>query len=46
MNVLPNGVKRSYRIVEEIEQLKAERVDYSAKQMMRLHGEHMVVTRQ
>jgi hypothetical protein len=37
-------VKRAYRTVEEMDQLRAERVDYVAKKSMRLHGENTVMT--
>jgi hypothetical protein len=37
-------VKRSYRFVEELDQVKAERVDYTAKTTMSLHGANTVVT--
>lgn len=37
-------VKRAYRFVEEIEQLRAERVDYVAKKNMSLRGENTLVT--
>lgn len=37
-------VKRAYRVVEELDQLKAESIDYSAKETMRLHGKHTLMT--
>ena len=37
-------VKRAYRVVEELDQLRAERVDHSAKETMRLHGKHTLMT--
>lgn len=37
-------VKRSYRVVEEIDQLRAHAVDYAARAVMRLHGKNTVVT--
>lgn len=37
-------VKRSYRTVEETDQLKAERIDYTATSTMSLHGENALVT--
>ncbi|WP_437986020.1 DUF3540 domain-containing protein [Sorangium sp. So ce117] len=37
-------LKRVYRFVEEIEQLRAERVDYVAKKNMSLRGENTLVT--
>lgn len=37
-------VKRSYRWVEEIDQTKAEMVDYEAKKLMRIHGKAAVIT--
>ena len=37
-------VKRSYRTVEELDQVRAERVDYSAKKNMSLRGHNTVVT--
>ena len=37
-------VKRSYRTVEETDQLKAERIDYTASSTMSLHGENALVT--
>ncbi|WP_437723517.1 DUF3540 domain-containing protein [Sorangium sp. So ce861] len=35
---LSQRVKRSYRFVEEVDQVKAEQIDYAAKKMMRLHA--------
>jgi hypothetical protein len=37
-------VKRSFRTVEEIDQVKAERIDYAANQTMTLRGENTLVT--
>ncbi len=37
-------VKRSYRMVEELDQLRAHAVDYAAKTLMRLHGKNTVMT--
>ncbi|MDC0742491.1 DUF3540 domain-containing protein [Polyangium mundeleinium] len=37
-------VKRSFRKVEEVDQVKAERIDYSAKQVMSLRAENAIVT--
>ncbi len=37
-------VKRAYRVVEELDQLRAERVDHSASETMRLHGRHTLMT--
>jgi len=37
-------VKRSFRRVEELDQVKAERIDYSAKQVMSLRAENAIVT--
>ena len=37
-------VKRSYRMVEESDHVRAERIDYAAKRTMNLHGENAVVT--
>jgi hypothetical protein len=37
-------VKRSFRTVEETDQLRAERIDYSATSTMSLHGENALVT--
>jgi Protein of unknown function (DUF3540) len=41
---LTQRLKRGYRFVEELEQLRAERVDYVAKKNMSLRGENMLVT--
>jgi hypothetical protein len=41
---LSQRVKRAYRTVEETDQLRAERIDYSATSTMSLHGENAVVT--
>jgi Protein of unknown function (DUF3540) len=37
-------VKRSYRTVEETDQVRAERIDYVAKKTAHLHGENALVT--
>jgi len=37
-------VKRSYRWVAEIDQTKAEMIDYEAKKLMRIHGKAAVIT--
>ena len=37
-------VKRSYRWVEELDQLKAHAVDWTSRTVMRLHGQNTVVT--
>src|SRR4051812_21982746 len=37
-------VKRSYRVVEELDQVKAERIDYEAKEHVRLHGKNAIIT--
>ncbi|HVY47188.1 MAG TPA: DUF3540 domain-containing protein [Minicystis sp.] len=37
-------VKRAYRNVEEIEQVRAERIDYEAKTTLSLHGENTLLT--
>lgn len=37
-------VKRSYRMVEELDQVRAHAVDYAARAMMRLHGKNTVMT--
>lgn len=37
-------VKRAYRVVEESDHLRAERVDYAAKETMSLHGGNTLVT--
>jgi hypothetical protein len=37
-------VKRSYRIVEELDQLRAEQVDHQARQTMSLRGRNALVT--
>jgi hypothetical protein len=37
-------VKRSYRVVEELDQVKAERIDYEAKEHVRLHGKNALIT--
>lgn len=37
-------VKRSYRVVEECDHVRAEQIDYAAKKSLRLHGENALVT--
>jgi hypothetical protein len=37
-------VRRSYRIVEELDQLRAEQIDHAAKQNMSLRGRNTLVT--
>ncbi len=37
-------VKRSFRTVEEVDQVRAERIDYSAKQVMSLRAENAIVS--
>jgi hypothetical protein len=37
-------VKRSYRFVEESDQVRAERIDYVAKKTASVHGENMLLT--
>jgi len=37
-------VQRAYRFVEEMDQLRAKRVDYKAEQSMRLHGANTLMT--
>ena len=37
-------VKRAYRTVEELDQLRSKRVDYSAEKSMHLHAENTLVT--
>ncbi len=41
---LSQRVKRSYRTVEDFDQLRAERVDYRAKKTMNLHGQNTIMT--
>jgi len=41
---LTQRVKRSYRTVEEYDQLKAKEIDYEAKGAMKLHAENTVMT--
>ena len=36
--------KRSYRTVSEIDQVKAEQIDYAAETIMNLHGKNTLVT--
>lgn len=44
MTRLYQRVKRSYRVVEEIDQLKAEQIDYEAKKHLALHAKNAVIT--
>lgn len=37
-------VQRAYRFVEELDQLRAKRVDYTAEKSMHLHGENALMT--
>ena len=37
-------VKRSFRTVTELDQVKAERIDYAAKQSLTMRGENAIVT--
>lgn len=37
-------VKRSYRTVEEVDQVRAERIDYAAQRNMSLRGENALIT--
>jgi hypothetical protein len=37
-------VQRAYRFVEEFDQLRAKRVDYTAEKSMHLHGENTLMT--
>jgi transglutaminase/protease-like cytokinesis protein 3 len=37
-------VKRAYRKVEQIDELRAQNIDYSADQTMSLHSENALVT--
>ena len=37
-------VQRSYRTVTETDQLRAQRIDYTAEKTMSLHGEHTLIT--
>ncbi len=39
-------LKRSYRVVEECDHVRAEQIDYAAKKRLSLHGEHALVTAQ
>jgi hypothetical protein len=39
-------IKRSYRIVEECDHVRAEQIDYAAKKRLSLHGENALVTAQ
>ncbi|MCK6589641.1 MAG: DUF3540 domain-containing protein [Polyangiaceae bacterium] len=38
------NVKRAYKIVSELDQIKAQRVDWTAEKMMHLHGENTVMS--
>lgn len=44
MERVSQRVKRSFRTVEEIDQVNAERIDYAAKQTMTLRGENAIIT--
>jgi len=37
-------MKRSYRVVDELDQVKAERIDYEAKEDVSLHGKNALIT--
>jgi hypothetical protein len=37
-------VQRSYRTIEETDQVRAQRIDYTAEKTMSLHGEHTLLT--
>src|SRR6202012_3994257 len=39
-------VKRSYRVVEECDHVRAEQLDYAAKKRLSLHGETAMLTAQ
>jgi len=39
-------VKRSYRIIEECDHVRAEQLDYAAKKRLSLHGENALITAQ
>ena len=39
-------VKRSYRMVEECDHVRAEQIDYAAKKRLSLHGETALLTAQ
>ncbi|WP_437735716.1 DUF3540 domain-containing protein [Sorangium sp. So ce1335] len=41
---LMQRVKRSYRIVEEADHVRAERIDYAAKGSLAMHGENAKIT--
>ncbi|MFT3772854.1 MAG: DUF3540 domain-containing protein [Minicystis sp.] len=41
---LKQKVQRSYRTVTETDQLRAERIDYTAEKVMSLHAEHALVS--
>lgn len=41
---LSQRVKRSYRTVSERDQLRAEQIDYAARENLSLHGENAIVT--
>lgn len=38
------SVKRAYKVVSELDQIKAKRVDWTAEKTMHLHGENTVMT--
>jgi hypothetical protein len=39
-------IKRSYRVIEECDHVRAEQIDYTAKKRLSLHGENALVTAQ
>lgn len=41
---LSQRLQRSYRTVVETDQLRAERIDYSAEKTVNIHGEHALLT--
>ncbi|MRG90395.1 DUF3540 domain-containing protein [Polyangium spumosum] len=41
---LSQKVKRSYRTVEEVDQVRAERIDYAAQKNMSLRGDNTLIT--
>ena len=41
---LSQTVKRAYRFVEESEQVRAQSLDYAARDNVRLHGKNAVIT--
>lgn len=43
---LSRRVKRSYRVVEEVDQLRAEQIDYTARKNARIHGQNAILTAQ